>query len=129
MCDFGVARPLTAEPFPAIYEGAVPGKPRYMAPEIVGRVPFDGIKADMYSLGVVFSNIVLGAILYSDLSDRRFAYLREHGVRQMMREMNLLGRADESAVGLLERMLSMDPAARPTCDQVLASAWFGANRA
>ena len=44
------------------------GSPIYMAPEIIEQKPYDGLKADVFSLGIILFTLVLGNFPFSEAS-------------------------------------------------------------
>ncbi len=60
LTDFGLARLLTRGNSQSAY-GTVFGSPQYMSPEQVAGLPLDG-RSDLYSLGVVFYEILTGDV-------------------------------------------------------------------
>lgn len=59
--DFGLAKVLDMEPSTRTREGVIAGTPHYMSPEHVRNANIDG-RSDVYSLGVLFYQMVTGRL-------------------------------------------------------------------
>jgi serine/threonine protein kinase len=59
--DFGLAKVLDMEPSARTREGVIAGTPHYMSPEHVRNANIDG-RSDIYSLGVLFYQMVTGRL-------------------------------------------------------------------
>jgi len=98
----------------------LPGHKQYMAPEVFQTTtPFDGRKADMWSLGVVLFALLTGVLPFQMpcMSDPAFcAVTQGQGVAAL--------RLPPPAAVLLTKLLSVDPASRPTAEEALAAAWL-----
>jgi len=69
--DFGLAKVLDMEPSSRTKEGVIAGTPVYMSPEHARCDPVDG-RADIYSLGVVFYQMVTGRLPFEGKSPLDF---------------------------------------------------------
>ena len=61
LTDFGIAR--ASDNARMTHTGAIIGTPHYMSPEQARGLPLDG-RADLYSLGIVFHELLLGRVPY-----------------------------------------------------------------
>ena len=108
VADFGVARICDSAVSTRSTGGA--GTPLYMAPEVA-----DGLPAapamDVYSLGVVFYEMCCGV---PPFTGSPAALLKSHMVMNPGRPEGV----PDVLWDLIGRMMSKDPAARPTADQV-----------
>ena len=108
VADFGVARICDSAVSTRSTGGA--GTPLYMAPEVA-----DGLPAapamDVYSLGVVFYEMCCGV---PPFTGSPAALLKSHMVMDPGRPEGV----PDVLWDLIGRMMSKDPAARPTADQV-----------
>jgi len=116
--NFVFARPAQ-NPLTATVD-TLPGHKQYMAPEVFQTTtPFDGRKADMWSLGVVLFALLTGVLPFQlpCLSDPAFcAVTQGQGV-------SALGLSPPATV-LLTQLLAVDPTSRPTAEEALAAEWL-----
>lgn len=123
VCDYGLARPLGV-PWQDVWR--VSGKIPYQAPEI-----FSGVqqrcdaKADVFSLGVMLFVARLGTPPFErpDRQDKRFAYVQEGRLRELLEMWGVASVLPPSLVELLGAMLREDPALRPSLADVIAHPW------
>jgi serine/threonine protein kinase len=86
-----------------------------MCPNLRSHQPSPAFAADVYSLGATLYYLATGCYPYSDkVDDPYFLHLQHHGVRALLQARNMLGRVSPRCVELLERMMHMDPAQRPS---------------
>lgn len=91
------------------------GKAYYMAPEMVnGCAPYDPLKADVWSLGIVLFILLTGSPLVATASesDKGFAALSVVGVAGILKAWKLLDHIGSDTVALLQGMLEIDPMRR-----------------
>lgn len=112
--DFGLSAPADVPSRDCV------GKTQYVAPEAVesqsaaGGGAYDPVKADIWSLGVVFFMMLTGSPLVdfaSPLSDE-FQAFRKVGVRGVLRAWQMEDALSFATLDLLARMLHVDPARR-----------------
>ena len=123
IADFGSA--LENAPNLNYYFGTIP----YAAPEIVKNVPYDGFKADIFSLGVTLIWLTFGIPGFTKASQEcKFYQKIISGKRQEY--YNLLKpyideEMSESFKNLFLWMVSYDPQKRPpSIDEILSHEWF-----
>ncbi|AOS97783.1 Serine/threonine-protein kinase StkP [Microbulbifer aggregans] len=104
LTDFGVARAV-ARTTRMTNTGMVVGTPHYMSPEQARGAAIDG-RADLYSLGVVFFEMVTSAVPYQ--ADEAVAIAIKHLTDPIPR----LPARHSLFQGLVERLLAKDPADR-----------------
>jgi serine/threonine protein kinase len=97
--DFGIAKAPGGAQTAA---GTSLGTPRYMSPEHAQGVPLDG-RSDMYSLGVVAYQCLIGKIPYD--ADDPFAILYKH-INEPVPRPELSSDEEWSLFHVIERMLS-----------------------
>jgi len=93
-----------------------------MAPEIIDDKGYDGLAADIFSLGATFLDCILGV---------EFAWLKEvskneEQTREVVNRVFTENEAyfDESLVDLLKQTLEFDPSHRTTAKKTLTHPWF-----
>jgi len=95
------------------------GSDNYLAPEIVRRIPYNGYKADVFSIGVVLFALLFGVF--------PFEGLRVNGVHSL-RTLKVRFPSDVkvsiSAKELLVKMLEDDPEKRYSIDDVMNHDWI-----
>jgi len=123
ICDFGQAQEKR------FFESFTPrrGKLGYMCPEVYKLHSYDGFKADVWSLGVIFWSMLANGSLYEKpvSSDPHFAYVGR-GKESIQKLLEGSGVTDVplAALDLLSNMLSVNPSSRYTIDQVLRHSWL-----
>jgi serine/threonine-protein kinase len=111
--DYGIARAQRMEGLTTT--GAFLGTPTYAAPETVeaGSQP----PSDMYSLGVVFFEMLTGSPPFR--GESAFAVLRSHAITPPPIPSSLNYALPEVLDRIVLHLLSKQPAARPTAEELL----------
>jgi serine/threonine protein kinase len=123
ICDFGQAQQNR------LFRAFSPrrGKLTYMAPEIYCFHPYDGYKADVWSLGVIFWSMLSNGSLYDKPvpADPHFAYVQKgkEGLQQLF-EGSEVNDIPPQCLDLLSHMLDLYPHSRYTIEEVLAHPWM-----
>ena len=121
LCDFGFATHNAKNLTEYI------GTRDYCAPEVFENKPYDGIRADIFSLGVVMMYLATNKQCF------RYASPKESNYRYIVSGKldKFWGRVDKQCNGtskelkdLFIQMVSYKPGARPTIDEILKSAWM-----
>jgi MAP/microtubule affinity-regulating kinase len=94
------------------------GTPSYMAPEIVGRKEYRGQPADVWALGVLLFAMLTGSFPFKGLTDADLYKKIQRGVYSVPADVPL------PAKYIIEQMLRLDPAQRPSISEVLKDEWF-----
>jgi MAP/microtubule affinity-regulating kinase len=94
------------------------GTPSYMSPEIVTKTPYNGIKADLWALGILLYVLLEGAYPFKASSDKdlyrkisKGQYPAPDGISQ-------------NAIKLISKLLVIDPNKRVSTDKLLGDAFF-----
>ena len=103
------------------------GTGKYMCPVLDHELPADPFAADIYSLGVTLFCMATGIEPYGEkfrTEPAAYLLLKNHGVGQLLRRYEEMGAIPRDAVtpeclALLEKMMSFNPAARPTIDECI----------
>lgn len=128
--DFGVARQISsdsAEPhqLPG-YRHEKPGKLRYMAPEVLLGLPFNGFQADMFALGVTLFCMLTAHLPFEvpTHSDVCFHMLASGQLRQLVRLLNVEPVLGDSACDLMQKLLWGTPSARITLEELQSHPYY-----
>ena len=108
------------------------GTRAYKAPELIkgeGVVPYDGIKADIYSLGITLIELVIG--IYAFLNKKEYYKLYKYIIdgnknefwSELLKESN--GKYSSEFKDLCWKMIDLDPKKRPEIGDILKDKWFG----
>jgi len=107
--DFGLATSLESAKMGMTRTGAIMGTPRYMSPEQVEGKPVDS-RCDLYSLGLVFYEMVSGEVPFSGGSTWQLMYQR---VQETPKDVKLVNPALPAYVArVIMHCLEKDPADR-----------------
>ena len=107
--DFGLAKSVESSLIGVTRTGAILGTPKYMSPEQVQGKPVDQ-RSDIYSLGLIFYEILTAALPFTGDSTYQLMYQRVHELPQRPERLNPQVPAYLSAIVL--RCLERDPALR-----------------
>jgi serine/threonine protein kinase len=94
------------------------GTPNYVAPEVLKEKGYNGIMADVWSCGVVLFVMLAGYLPFDDQNMNALFNKIERGEYRMARHFS------DSAKDLISHMLTVDPTARYTVEQIIAHPWF-----
>ena len=124
--DFGFSS------FNSILEGDY-GTRGYKAPEVTNDKEYDGIKADIFSLGILLLNIITGKLLSTELkislkeNKKKTIYdlVKDKDERIWnIFEINGIAGLSNDFKSLFLRMVSINPIERPSIDIILQDKWF-----
>ena len=104
------------------------GTKSYVAPEVLSNQPYDGIRADIFSLGQFLFILVAGIPGFNFASSEDIYYkliIKKHldhywEMLESMINLNLSPKFKD----LFIRMVNPNPAQRPTIEQILNDAWM-----
>ncbi|KAK8892435.1 hypothetical protein M9Y10_029663 [Tritrichomonas musculus] len=97
------------------------GSPFYAPPEIIANEPYDGKKADIWSLGVVLFTMVTGALPWTEVSQSKLFIQIKNADYDVPRNLS------NHIQMLIKSMLVKDPSQRPTCEEILDSPFLKAS--
>lgn len=105
---------------------------RYLAPEILQNVPFDGYATDLWAAGIMLSIMLFGPgapFVWASPDDRRYREIALRGnLREVARKWESRNHGDvpasEEALDLLQKMLRANPSERLTLEGIQGHPWF-----
>ena len=104
------------------------GTPSYIAPEILKRQPY-GTGVDVWSLGIIAYILLCGYPPFATDKGQKALFRKiakgPHPSDQKFFEAEFWCGVSAGAKALIRKMLSVDPAQRPTCAEVLTDDWMG----
>ncbi len=121
LADFGYATVVGPT---GMFRGFV-GTTNYVAPEVCMDKPYSGVKADIYSMGVVLFYMLAGTIPFSS-GPEYVCFLKKDGMywNNAFKTKGLLPETfTPEARNLIDRMLSME-AERPSMEQIRSHPWY-----
>ena len=106
------------------------GTPNYASPQIFKCKPYNGSKADIFSLGVILFNLVVGMFGFMEAKSND-KYYRWIMANQIDKYWSSLATAQINHLNFSQqfkdlyiRMVSFNENNRPTIDQILNDNWF-----
>ena len=115
--DFGLATKLD---FEGERKRTVCGTPNYIAPEILDGKTGHSYEVDIWSLGVIIYTLIIGKPPF-ETRDVKTTYKRRKMNAYTFPENAIIS---EAAKNLIGQILVLDPAKRPTLDQILTHDFF-----
>ena len=114
LCDFGISR---ENPDGHLLETFC-GSPLYIPPEVIMGTPYDGTKADIWSLGVTIYFLTVGHMPFEDESEARlFKKISKSPISYpatILPELKVI----------IEQMLAKDPSQRKSAAELLENPWL-----
>jgi serine/threonine protein kinase len=114
VADFGLARPIPPDGMMSTICGSL----HYMAPEILQELPYDGMKADIWSFGIIVFAMCLNQLPWASRDHAALAREIVKGKVQCPEHML------KEVVEIVEWCTRRDPKSRPTPTELLAMPWF-----
>ena len=97
----------------------------YAAPEIINEVPYNGMKVDIWSSGVVLYAMVANHFPWETEEDLPPDRLMQETARQIIAgDITMPDEFSYELQNLLSNMLELDPEARPTAKEILEHPWL-----
>ncbi|GMM34181.1 hypothetical protein DASC09_015060 [Saccharomycopsis crataegensis] len=94
------------------------GSPHYAAPEIISGVPYNGLKSDMWSCGVIFYALMTGRLPFDNDNIKDLLLKVKYGKFEMPSDLSI------EAQDLISGLLCLDPEQRLDSEGVLKSNLF-----
>ncbi|CEL95893.1 unnamed protein product [Vitrella brassicaformis CCMP3155] len=151
LIDFGHAQRLrpnpTAGPGESPYlpiPGGSRGKAMYRDPVMWTNTPYDGPKADIFSVGMSLFHLLTVPLSRNYMIERtnpfdteavKFRYLMTNGIEQFFQSFGsdfvsaVNRRMSPAGMDLLKHLIKLDPQERPTAEEALGHYWFNSVRA
>lgn len=117
VADFGLACMTPMDEY--LYSKC--GTPGYVAPEIFTGEGYS-YKADIFSLGSVFYNLLTGRFLFN--ADTPAMLMKANGACDVSKIKQFLGNTSKTCQDLLMWMIEADPEDRPSAKESLKHDWF-----
>ena len=92
--------------------------PHYASPEVVQGIHYDGMKADIWSCGVILFALVTGKLPFDDENIRRLLSKVKSGVFSMPVYL------PNDLQDLIKRMLTVDPLERISIEEIKEHPWY-----
>ena len=105
----------------------------HKAPEVTDDKEYDGIKADIFSLGVLLLNIRTGKFLFKEANESKEKTVydlvkdKDQRIWNIVESNDITGLSDEFK-SLFLRMVSLNPKDRPSIDDILKDKWFNLSK-
>ena len=118
ICDFGTVHS-------ANQKLTIPwGTKGYAAPELFNNADgYDGIKADIFSLGITLLRLVTGK--QEDLVEKMKKAIKENKLEDFNKMLNnRIKDTSPEFQSLIVKMIDLDPEKRPIIDDILTNPWF-----
>ena len=103
------------------------GTKRYCAPEKINLIPYNGIQADIFSLGQTLFMLKEGILAFesSENADEHYSLIAQNNIVQFWNLPKFQGlNLSQGFKDLFIRMVSNNPNQRPTIDQILNDPWM-----
>jgi len=105
--DFGLSSLVASD----VLEKKFCGSPLYMAPEMLNKEAYDPITSDIWSIGVVFYEMLIGCNPWSAAENLE-------DLIDLVSKIEFPSYLSKNAVGLLSGMLKMEPKSRDNLDKI-----------
>ena len=126
ICDFGFATEIKGKDGSGKLTDYL-GTLNYAAPEIFLHKPYDGVKADIFSLGVVLINLVTSKIgfIKANKNDKLYKYIMLKNYEAYWNKVKRqLGEISEELKNLYFKMISFNPDERPSIEEIFKHPWM-----
>ena len=94
------------------------GSTAYASPECLRGGDYNGIKSDMWSVGVILYAMVTGRLPWSEKNEIKMMDQIKGAQYQIPKYLS------EDVKRLIRSLINTDPKARPTCSELLQDPWF-----
>lgn len=119
ICDFGFSSDSTE-----LLTGCF-GTKEFMAPEIIIGNEYDGIKADIFSLGVLLLNLRTSKFLFEKAKGLPYDYIKKNDkLIWTLGEVNGISGLSKEFKELYLKMVAFNPKERPNIEDILNCEWL-----
>ena len=94
------------------------GSPFYAPPEVINNDQYDGKASDIWSIGVVLFTMITGALPWRETNQTSLFLQIQNADYSVPRFVS------PEARDLIKRLMALNPAERPTADQIHLHPWF-----
>lgn len=115
ICDFGFSKSANAEDN---LMSTKCGSPIYTAPEIITQAQYDGLQADMWSLGVILYVMLVGKIPWDATNEKNLFF------QIITAKYHIPETVSPSACRLIAELMTPQPEMRITSQEVLSHPWL-----
>jgi len=120
ICDFGYSKSslLHSQPKSTV------GTPAYIAPEVLSRQQYDGMKADVWSCGVTLYVMLVGCYPFEDPKDSKNFRHTINRILEVNYTIPKYCKVSEECKAVFQAIFVRDPAKRMTIEEVRQCAWL-----
>ena len=120
ICDFGFAKYVNKKM--KYYCGTT----HYQCPEIMMKKPYDGTKADIFSLGVILFELVFGKFGFEipSSSDKKYKFIKNNISNEFWHNYPESKNISDDFKKLYFKIVSFDPKNRPPIEEILNNNWL-----
>ena len=126
ICDFGFGAKIIGEDGSGRLNEFI-GTPNYAAPEIYLHRPYDGVKVDIFSMGVVLLNLVtcrMGFVQATRLDKYYRCIMAKKYNMYWNLVSDMIGNVSEDLKNLYIKMVTFTPEQRPSIDDIFQDPWM-----
>ena len=126
ICDFGFGAKIIGEDGSGRLNEFI-GTPNYAAPEIFLHRPYDGVKVDIFSMGVVLLNLVtcrMGFVQATRLDKYYRCIMAKKYNMYWNLVSDMIGNVSEDLKNLYIKMVTFTPEQRPSIDDIFQDPWM-----
>ena len=126
ICDFGFATEIEGKNNSGKLTKFL-GSKNYAAPEMSLNKPYNGIKADIFSLGVILFNLATGKIgfIEANINDPYYKYIINHHYSIYWKIVQeIIGEIPDEIKTLYIKMVNFNEEKRPTIEEILNDSWM-----
>lgn len=135
LCDFGLAIPFLNEKNEKLYIKVPAGSKPYKAPEIIRKIPYDGEKSDIFSIGVTLFTFLTNKMPFqsyeefSEINQSLYYLIYKNKIDEYWNTLETFDEIKSKALSpefkeLFIKMVKYSPKKRITLDEIMDSKWM-----